>query len=221
MSKEPAGKKISRIAALALAGLALAGCAGIFEPEKPLPAEQMPLLEKRIIALVAERRAKTDPKARIMLVDPALSVIAKKRSDEMARTNSFSSGEDPHVSATMLMNADAKFQGLVGENVAAQRFTAKDGIDVEVFAKRFVDGWTASKPHLENLSFAEYDRTGVGASVNADTVYVAQIFTSDLGITDKPGNAPDVQTVPLPKDGANDNKAPLMLRGAIGGGPSQ
>jgi len=181
----------------------------------------MPLLEKRIVALVAEQRAKAAPKARVMLVDPALTAIARKRSAEMARTGSFSSGDDPHVSATMLMNQDAKFQGLVGENVAAQRFTAKDGIDVEIFAKRFVDGWTASKPHLDNLSFPDYDHTGVGAALNADTVYVAQIFTTDLGLGDKTEKgSPDVQTVPSAKDGKDNSQGPV-LRGAIGGGPSQ
>ena len=210
-------KHIVRAAFLALFALALSGCAELFAPTPADPAAQMPLLEKRIVALVAERRAKTEPKARIMLVDTELTAIARKRSAEMARTGSFTSGDDPHVSATMLMNDDAKFQGLVGENVAAQRFTAKDGIDVEIFAKRFVDGWTASKPHLENLSFPDYDRTGVGASINADTVYVAQIFTTDLGSSDKadPGT-PAVETIPSAKDGKAPIKPPA-LRGAIGG----
>lgn len=214
-------KRVACIAFLALSALALSGCAELFAPKPVDPASQMPLLEKRIVALVAERRAKTDPKAHIMLVDPELTAIARKRSAEMARTNSFSSGDDPHVSATMLMNDDAKFQGLVGENVAAQHYTVKDGIDVEIFAKRFVDGWAASKPHLDNLAFPDYDRTGVGASLNADTVYVAQIFTTDLGLGDKGDKAaPDVQTVPTPQDGKADPNVPA-LRGTIGGGPSR
>lgn len=213
-------KRFARSALLALSTLALAGCSGLFTSPPPDPASQMPLLEKRIVALIAEKRAKADPKARVMLVDPELTAIARKRSAEMARQGSFSSGDDPHVSATMLMNEDAKFQGLVGENVAAQRYTAKDGIDVEVFAKRFVDGWAASKPHLDNLSFPDYDRTGVGAALNTDTVYVAQIFTTDLGLGDKAGKgSSDVETVPSAKDGKDTSQAPA-LRGAIGGGPS-
>ena len=214
-------KQIARTAVLALCSLALAGCSSFFAPEPADPAQKLPLLEKRIVALVAEQRAKADAKARIMLVDPELTDIARKRSVEMARTRSFSSGDDPHISATMLMNNDAKFQGLVGENVAAQHYTAKDGIDVEAFAKRFVEGWTASKSHLENLSFPDYDRTGVGAALNADTVYVAQIFTTDLGLGNKlDKSTPDVQTVPSAKDGKESSKMPA-LRGAIGAGPSQ
>lgn len=213
-------KPLTRTAFLALFALALAGCADLFAPERPDPAAQMPLLEKRIVEMVAERRAKADPKARIMLVDPELTKVARKRSMGMATASSFTTGDDPHISATMIMADDAKFQGLVGENVAAQHFTLAQGIDVDAFAKRFVEGWSSSKPHLENLSFPDYDRTGVGASANADTIYVAQIFTTDLGLGDKTDkNTPDVQTVPTPQQGKDGTKGPA-LRGAIGG-PSQ
>lgn len=205
---------------MVLFALALAGCADLFGPTRPDPASQMPLLETRIVQLVAEQRAKAAPKAKIMLVDPELTKVARKRSAGMASANAFSNGDDQHLAATMIMNDDAKFQGLVGENVAAQHFTIAQGIDVDAFAKRFVDGWAASKPHLDNLSFADYDRTGVGASANADTIYVAQIFTTDLGLGEKGDkNAPDAQTVPSPQQGKDESKAPA-LRGAIGG-PSQ
>jgi Uncharacterized protein with SCP/PR1 domains len=217
-------KTISRALALALLATALSGCADWFAPEHPDPATQMPLLEKRIVELVAAERARTAPQAKIMLVAPELTAIARKRSAEMARTNSFNAGDDPHTSATMLMNADEKFQGLVGENVAAQHYIAKEGIDVDAFAKRFVEGWTQSKPHLENLSFPDYDRTGVGAAFNADTVYVAQLFTTDLGLGEKgEKGSPDIKTVPSPEAGKSDStKAPPpALRGAIGGGPGQ
>jgi uncharacterized protein YkwD len=180
----------------------------------------MPALEKRIFDLVAETRHKTDPAARTLVLDPGLTVVARARSGEMAKTNSFAGGGDPHVAATLLMAADAKFQGLVGENVAAQHFTPGQDIDVEAFAKRFVDSWAASRPHLENLSFADYDRSGVGASFNADTIYVAQIFTTDLGMGGKSEQAaPDVQTVPSPRAGKEKTKAP-DLRGSVGTGQS-
>jgi uncharacterized protein YkwD len=175
----------------------------------------MPALESRILALVSEERAKAQPKARLLILDPALMAIARERSTEMARANSFAGAGNPHVSATMLMNKDAKFQGLVGENVAAQHYLPDQGIDVDAFAKRFVDGWTGSKPHLDNLSFADYDRTGVGAAVNKDTVYVTQLFTTDLGLGDKPGqNAPDVEPVPSAQQGKDNSQGP-PLRGAI------
>ena len=86
------------------------------------------------------------------------------------------------TSATLLMAEDAKWQGLLGENLAAQHYVKQSGVDVEQFAQRFLDEWMKSQPHRENLAFADYDRTGVGAAVNGDTVYVAQLFASDLGI---------------------------------------
>lgn len=176
----------------------------------------MPALETRIFAMVAERRLKADPKAHVLILDPALSDVARKRSAEMAKTNSFTGSGDPHASASFLMAADAKFQGLVGENVAAQHFTPGQDIDVEVFAKRFVDTWAASKPHFENLTFADYDRSGVGAAVNADTIYVAQVFTTDLGLGNKTEQTtPDVQTVPSPQQGKERTATPA-LRGTTG-----
>jgi len=171
----------------------------------------MPALETSIYNLVQSERLKLDPKARTLALDPELVDVARKRSAQMAKANSFSSGSDPHVSATLLMNQDAKFQGLVGENVAAQHYTADSGIEVEAFAKRFVDGWLASKPHQENLAFAEYDRTGVGAAVNGDTVYVTQLFTTDLGLGAAP--SPKVEPMPSPQRAKDDAQPPL--RGAI------
>jgi uncharacterized protein YkwD len=187
----------------------------LFGPSRPDPATQMPALESRIFVLIQEQRAKTDPKARLLAADTELQSVARRRSAEMAKAGSFAGAGDPHISASMLMADDAKFQGLVGENVAAQHYLPDQGIDVDAFAKRFVDGWVASKPHLDNLSFADYDRSGVGAALNADTVYVTQLFTTDLGLGSKAEQtAPDVQTVPSPKDGKDSSQGPA-LRGAI------
>ena len=69
------------------------------------------------------------------------------------------------------------FQGLLGENIAAQYYTKAGGVDVDAFAKRFVETWLKSKSHRDNLAFPEYDRTGVGAAVDGNTVYVTQLFS--------------------------------------------
>jgi uncharacterized protein YkwD len=176
----------------------------------------MPALEERIFALVVEARLKADPKARTLARDPELTDVARKRCTEMAKANSFANTGDPHVAASLLMAADAKFQGLVGENVAAQHYAPGQEIDIEAFAKRFVESWAASRPHMENLAFADYDRSGVGAAVNADTIYVAQIFTTDLGMGGKSETAaPDVQTVPSPREGKEKTKSSDLL-GSIG-----
>ncbi len=190
---------------------------GLFGPDRPDPAKQMPALESRIYSLIQDQRHKLDPAAKTLVLDPELISIARKRSAEMALKNSFADGGgDPHVSATMLMKADAKFQGLVGENVAAQHFTPQSGIDVDVFAQRFVDGWLASAPHKENLSFADYGRTGVGAAANGNTIYVTQLFASNLGLGPHDDSAPPSQVMPVanPQQGKDDSEK-VPLRGTI------
>jgi uncharacterized protein YkwD len=202
----------------AFLGLAIGGCAGLFGPSRPDPAARMPALEQRIFVLVAQKRHETEPKARALAPDQTLTEVARKRSAEMAKANSFAGSGDPHSAATLLMSQDAKFQGMVGENVAAQHYTPGQDIDVDTFAKRFVDTWAASKPHLENLSFADFDRSGVGAAVNADTIYVSQLFTTDLGLGDKPEpSVSDILTVPTPREGVEKSKEP-PLRGTNGTG---
>jgi uncharacterized protein YkwD len=100
------------------------------------------------------------------------------------------------TSASLLMADDATWQGLLGENLAAQHYLKVSGVDVEVFAQRFLDEWMKSAAHRENLSYPAYDRTGVGAAVNGDTVYVAELFASDLGLKRKPADEPQSE-VPL------------------------
>jgi len=190
----------------------------LFGPSKPDVAAQMPALESRIYALIVTERRKLDPKTQFLSLDPELVAIARKRSAGMAAKNSFT-GDDPHASATMLMAEDAKFQGLIGENVAAQHFTPGAGIDVEAVAKRFVDGWLASAPHKENLGFADYDRTGVGASANGDTIYVTQLFSTNLGLGAHGDSAPPSQAEPVasPQQGKDDSQK-VPLRGDIAPG---
>jgi uncharacterized protein YkwD len=179
----------------------------LFGPSKPDVPAQMPALESRIYALIVDQRRKLDPKAQFLSLDPELVAIARKRSVDMALKNSFAA-DDQHASAAMLMTQDAKFQGLIGENVAAQHFTPSAGIDVEAFAKRFVDGWLASAPHKENLGFADYDRTGVGASANGDTIYVTQLFATNLGLGAHGDGAPPSQAEPVasPQQGKDDSQ---------------
>ena len=81
------------------------------------------------------------------------------------------------------MNEDQEFQGLLGENLAAENFTRQRGVDVETFAQRFVDTWLASPPHKDNLSYTAYDRSGIGAAVNGETIYVTLLFATDLGLS--------------------------------------
>jgi uncharacterized protein YkwD len=194
-----------------LLALSAAGCADLFGPSRPDFSAQMPAIEARVFTLVQEERLKINPKARQLMLDPQLVDIARKRSAGMAQARSFTAA-DPHASATMLMRQDARFQGLIGENVAAQYYTPQLGIDVEAFAHRFVDGWLASKPHQNNLSFTDYDHTGIGAAVNDDTVYITELFSTDLGLPQQEPGDPQVEPVASPQQGKD---GPVPLRGAI------
>jgi uncharacterized protein YkwD len=189
----------------------------------PPPETQMAALATRIAALTEEQRLKLDPGARPLTFDPELARIARMRASDMAAKNYLAhAGPNGDTSASLLMAEDAQFQGLLGENLAAQHYLKQSGVDVEAFAQRFLDEWMKSQPHRENLAFADYDRTGVGAAVNGDTVYVTQLFASDLG--GPAGRDPNSGATQFPSAEAarkaNTASAtvtpPLRLRGAEG-----
>ncbi|HEX2591313.1 MAG TPA: CAP domain-containing protein [Rhizomicrobium sp.] len=208
------------------AALLLAACAGDPHavsrrtplPPPPDPATQMGALEVRINQMVDAERIKLNPGAKPLSLDSELVGIARQRSQDMATRNTFAPpGDDTHVSATLLMSKDATFQGLLGENVAAQHYVKESGVDVEAFAKRFVDTWLESEPHRKNLAFGDYNRTGVGAAVNGDTVYVTQLFATDLGLgpykdTTTPQKVTSYDNAASAKDEAQP--PPVQLRGS-------
>ena len=152
----------------------------------------MTALASRIETLVEEERLKLDPKAKALVFDPELTKVAEARARDMAEKDYLAhAAPNGDTSASLLMADDANWQGLLGENLAAQHYVKAGGVDVEVFAQRFLDEWIKSDPHRENLAYPAYDRTGVGAAVNGDTIYVAQLFASDLGLKSKaPGGSP-------------------------------
>ena len=188
-----------------LAVLLLAGCAappggGAIKPEiavaapapPPDPQTQMAPLESRIADLVEAAREKLDPAAHKLTLDPELSRIARQRAQDMASKNYLAhAAPNGETSATLLVAQDAKFQGLLGENLAAEHYVKQSGVDVDIFARLFLDTWMQSAPHRENLAWPQYDRAGVGAAVNGDTVYVAFLFASDLGLTPPAAAPPD------------------------------
>jgi len=192
-------------------------------PPPPDPKTQMTALEDRIEALVEAERLKLDPKAKPLQLDPELMKVARARAADMAAKNYLAhAGPDGVTSATLLMDEDATFQGLLGENLAAQHYVKQTGVNVDVFARRFLDTWVKSKPHRDNLAFPQYDRTGVGAAVNGDTVYVTQLFATDLGLTTlrDPASKPAVFPSPGAAQAAS-RQPPVRLRGAEGVAPQQ
>jgi len=143
----------------------------------------MVALEQRIAVLVADERSRIDPAAKPLMIDPELVGIARQRASDMAAKHYFAhAAPNGDTSASILMAEDARFQGLLGENMAAQHYRVELGVDVDQFARNFLDIWLKSPMHRDNLAYGAYDRTGVGAAVDGDTVYVTQLFATDLGL---------------------------------------
>jgi uncharacterized protein YkwD len=194
-------------------------------PPPPDPQTQMTGLETRIFIVTEEQRLKIAPNAKPLALDPELTRVARERAADMAAKNYLAhAAPNGDTSASLLMAEDSKFQGLLGENLAAQHYVKESGVDVEEFAQRFLDEWIKSQPHRDNLAFADYDKTGVGAAVNGDTVYVAQLFAFDLDSkSDRDPNSGATQfpTAEAARSAGMADTAtqePLRLRGAEGGG---
>jgi uncharacterized protein YkwD len=178
-----------RFLAPVLALLMLAGCADFGAPPRkalpppPDPHTQMVALESRINALVEQERLKIDPSAKPLSLDSELVGVARQKSADMATKNYLAhAAPGGGTTADTIMDQDANFQGLLGENIGAEHYTKQLGVDPDKFAREFVDQWLASDAHKQNLAYPVYDRTGIGAAVNGDTVYVTQLFASDMGL---------------------------------------
>lgn len=171
-----------RVAGFVAVALLCSGCV-VIPPLPPDPKAQLPALEMRITQLIDQERGQLDPGEKPLSVDDELVKVARLRSSDMAVKNYFANkSPDGQTSASMIMKEDAKWQGLLGENIAAQHYNPAAALDVNALAQSFVDTWMKSPAHKENLSFKAYDRTGVGAAANGDTIYVTELFASDMGL---------------------------------------
>jgi len=189
-------------ALLLASALLCAGCASnavVHEIRPPPdPKTLMPALENRIYDLIADERRKLDPNAKVLALDSELVGVARAKSSDMARLNYLAhTSPEGKTSASIIMDYDAGFQGLLGENIAEQHYLKAYAIDVDVFAHRFVDLWLASKSHRENIAYPAFDRTGIGAAVNSDGIYVTELFATDLGLSS-----------PTPQGSREDPNAP-------------
>jgi uncharacterized protein YkwD len=165
----------------------------------------MSALERRIFTLVQDERHRINPAAKPLVLDPELFGVAKQRSRDMAARNYIAHNSPEGVSASsLIMDEDQSFQGLLGENLAAQPFNKQYGVDVNIYARRLVDTWLSSPAHKANLAYAPYDRSAVGAAVGGDTIYVIQLFATDLGLPALTTSPP-----PVPKSlGPSQNPVP-------------
>jgi uncharacterized protein YkwD len=191
-----------------------AAAAYVPPPPPPDPKTQMAELETRLAVLVDDTRRKLDPKAKPLALDAELTKIARARAADMAQKN-YLAHDAPNgdTSASLLMAADAQYQGLLGENLAAQHYRPETGVDPAAFAQRFLTTWMDSPAHRDNLVFPNYDRTGVGAAVNGDTVYVALLFSTTTAPASGSGR---VATFDSPKaaQATPAVAAPAPLRGS-------
>ena len=70
----------------------------------------------------------------------------------MATKNYFAhASPDGQTSATIIMDKDTDFQGLLGENLAAQHYLTSQGVDVDVFAHRFVESVARRVPATRTI----------------------------------------------------------------------
>ena len=203
------------------------GLDSVVAPPQPAPVvdpkTQMTALEQRIFEIVQDARHKINPDARPLALDSELVGIARERSVDMAENNYMAHTSPQGVtSASLIMDEDKDFQGLLGENLAAQTFSRPRGLDIETFAHRFVDTWLNSPAHKDNLSYIAYDRTGVGAAVNDDTVYVTLLLATDLGLAH--AKEPEKRQVtewknPQSATAPSETTGPVPLRGSSAAGP--
>ncbi len=181
--------------------LLLAACASAPPPKLPPPdpKTQMEALERRIEDLVESERLKFAPDAKPLVLDSELVGAARLRAEDMAKQDTMAPrNADGRGAADILMERDAAFQGMLGENVAAMHFNKDEGVDAGKMAAEIVKNWMASAAHRDNLATKPFERTGVGAAVNAGTVYVSQLFATDLGLPAPQLDAPPPEVPPPP-----------------------
>ncbi len=195
-----------KLAAFIALAVFLAGCAServVYAPlpPPPDPHTQMAALETRVFELIQDQRRKLEPDAKVLVLDSELMGVARKRSADMAAKNYMTHvAPDGTTSTTLIMDEDPDFQGLLGETIAAQYYVTQRGVNVDDFARTFVDIWMKSADHRSVILTRAYDRTGIGTAVNGNTVYVVELFASNLGLPPPPHpQAPKPPAVPTPR----------------------
>lgn len=149
---------------------------------KPVdPATLMPALESRIYELVGEERKSLSPSSLPLALDPKLAAVAREKSSDMAAQGYAAhlapSGE---TTSAMLMAKDARFAGMLGEEIAAQPYLPQYGVQVEAFARHIVSIWLGSEAHRTMLTDPRFVSTGIGASANGNTIYVTELLAAPL-----------------------------------------
>jgi uncharacterized protein YkwD len=164
-----------------LFALLIGACAGM-PPSAPSLDRQLEAVKSRLFVLVQEQRRELNAQAHLLAHDPQLAAAAQLHSDDMAKKNSFDEMNPDGNPAVNALLADPKFRGFVGENSAAQYFIPGTELDTEAVAHAFLQIWLNSPNHAYNLSYASFDRAGIGVTVTGNTIYAAELFATDLGL---------------------------------------
>ena len=130
--------------------------------------------EAEIISLINEERSSLELPSVTLLVDEAISDIARGHSATL-ETVVANPTEIVVNHDNFEARADAVFAldyGFFAENVAGVRGYAQEDV-----ARAIVDGWLNSPPHLEAIE-GDFTHTGVGVSVDtvSGVIYATQIF---------------------------------------------
>jgi uncharacterized protein YkwD len=168
---------MTRVFALFVALLLVAGCAGLRSPSYE---QQLAAIKSRLLVLVEAERTRTGAKS--LRMDPQLAAAAQAHSDDMARKRSFDAMNPNGNLAVNLLLTDPRFHGFVAENSAAQYFSPAVGMDPDAMAQGFLDIWLASPSHRFNVVYGDFDRAGIGVAVNGNTVYAAAVFATDFDL---------------------------------------
>ena len=147
---------------------------------QPLRAVDIAAEERSAETLIAERvnaeRARLTPEAPALASDPALTQIARMRSEAMARGAPFAhEDENGRFAAGDLVQKDFGVYGAVAENIMMERDPAR-AFDAVAFARRAVAGWMGSEGHRANILSRDFNRSGIGVAVNGSYVYATQVF---------------------------------------------
>jgi uncharacterized protein YkwD len=147
---------------------------------QPLRAVDIAAEERSAEMLIAERinaeRTRLAPDNPTLASDPALTKIARLRSQAMALGAPFAhEDENGRFAAGDLVHKDFGPYGAVGENIMMQRDESR-AFDAEAFARRAVAGWISSEGHRANILSRNFNRSGVGVVVNGSYVYATQVF---------------------------------------------
>ena len=175
---------LGKIAAVSVSVTILCACATRppAAPAQPPLQAQVEGVKERLFVLVEAERQRLNIMAKPLILDAELTRAAQTHADHMAEQHSFDVGNpdgNPAVNALLL---NPKFRGYVAENSAAQYVTPGAPIDVQNLARGFLKIWTDSSDHRMNIEFPAFDRTGIGVTVSGDTVYAAEVFSTDLGL---------------------------------------